>query len=162
MNDLFATQGFVHGEGKTIQPLQLFGDAATLQQHRLPRYLRGMGCEYGSNHDPPKSPQRRLRGNPSLLHAQHRAVKRSGQGSGLPVQLAGAASPFAMVGLCQICQLEINRECFCDLIRAVQIHFCNHRLGAGHQFPVSRGGGTVRHSLAMPNRQAPQLFDSVI
>jgi len=32
MDDLFATQGFAWGEGKTIEPLQFVGDAATLQQ----------------------------------------------------------------------------------------------------------------------------------
>jgi len=122
MDDLFATQGFAWGEGKTIEPLQLFGDAATLQQYCLPRHLRGMGGEYRSHGNLAKRRQRGFGGHAGLLHAQQCSMKRSRQRGGLPIQLPGAAPPFAVISLRQVGQLEINGEGLRDVISAVHIH----------------------------------------
>ncbi len=118
------------GQGQPVELLQFPGDAPPLEEDHTTRHLGGVGGEDG-NHLHPAQPFQGLGG----IHARFaHALQRGAQGPGflrLPVDPVCAASPFAVIGLGQVGQLEEGGEGLGDLVGLGVAHARDE----GHRLP---------------------------
>ena len=153
MNLVFRFLGVFVGEGKVIQRFELLGDTAPFQQDCLPCHFSGMCREHRCDLYLLEGVEGALRREAGILHTEQRAAKRPGERGILAVQFARATAAFAVVGLRQIGQLEIDGERFGHAVGRGQVHLRDDLLRLLHLF---RRTGLLRaaaHSFAMFNQQ---------
>ena len=173
---LFAIRGVGGGERKPVEIFQLPGDAAALQQNRLPGHLGGVRGEYRGDRHLAQSGKSLRGGHSGGFQTLERAAKRTRGRNMLAVQRAGATAAFAMVGLGKIGKFKVNCESLRDLMGLREVHLRDHLLDPGHRiarYPIVRhqiirhqiirgGGGRAPSSLfAMFDQQLPQLLDCI-
>ncbi len=75
-----------------------------------------------------------------------------------PIQFAGATAALAMVGLSEIGEFEIRRECFGHVIGAGQVHPRDNLLRLEHEFRRRSLLRTLTRRFAVFDQKPTQLF----
>ena len=126
----------------------------------MPGYLGGVCGEHRDHRHLAQRGESLLGGDSRRLQAQEGAAKGTCGRSMLAMELAGAATAFAVVGLGQVGQFEICGESLGDLVGMGKIHIRDHLLGARHLLMRFRSR-TAADLLAMLDQQSPELLDRI-
>src|SRR5438552_1847580 len=89
-------------------------DPSPLLQDRAARNFGWMGGEHGDDLYLAQQVKCLVGANSCIAHSEQRPAKRTGKRRLVRVKLGSAAAAFAMVGFREVCQLEIDGECFGD------------------------------------------------
>ncbi len=144
--------------GNTVEMLKQLADAPALDHDGAAGNLGGMGGEDGNDHDPPEPVVRLFGRDADALHLAQGSPERTALRSGIPGGLDGETAPFAVIGLGQIDEFEVEGEGAGEVIRLIDAKAVYVKDCLLHeQFGFGDVAGGLRFAAA--NGGLAELFD---